>query len=56
MHGAYSVKLHDGVEGLFSGGREVGLILKMACFLENCIGTDDWKCRYIRGMLLFMSY
>jgi hypothetical protein len=20
-----------------------------SCFLENCVSTDDWQCRYIRG-------
>ena len=26
-----------------------GKILRIAYCLENCIGTGDWQCRYIRG-------
>jgi hypothetical protein len=36
-------------EGLTSQGRRDGRILRIACCLENCIGTGDWQRRYIRG-------
>jgi len=31
-----------------SQGRGVGWILKIAYFLENCSGNDDWQFRYKR--------
>jgi len=37
------------LDGLASQGRGDSWVLKMASFLENYIGTDDWQCRYIRG-------
>lgn len=39
---------------LFSQGREESLILEVAYFFENCIGMDDWQCRYIQDRCSYM--
>ena len=42
------MQLPERVEGLPSQRRDYR-ILKIAHFLENYIGTDDWQFRYIRS-------
>ena len=41
--------LSEIIEGLASQGWGDGWILKIAYFLENYIGTDNWQCCYIPG-------
>jgi hypothetical protein len=43
------IYLPEIVQDLPFQGRWDGRILKIVCFFENYIGTDDWQCRYMRG-------
>ena len=43
------IQLPENVGGVFSQGWERGVIIKIANFLENYIGTDEWQFCYVWG-------
>ena len=45
--------LHKAIEWVQG---ESCLILKIAYFLENCIGSDDWQCCHIRGECFYVCH
>jgi len=48
------MSLPESAEGSPSQGLGAGKIVRITNFLENYIGTDDWRCHYIRGRWPFI--